>query len=102
MINQSSFQQIQYISFTERIKIITIKYLIIFSLYLFTTSLQFYLYIFFYFYVIFFLLNLLLFLAFYVFESVSLKNKISKFDIKAEFLHLLFYNKINKLYSIKS
>lgn len=75
MINQSSFQQIQYISFTERIKIITIKYLIIFSLYLFTTSLQFYLYIFFYFYVIFFLLNLLLFLAFYVFESVNLKKK---------------------------
>lgn len=75
MIDQSSFQQIQYISFTERIKIITIKYLIIFSLYLFTTSLQFYLYIFFYFYVIFFLLNLLLFLAFYVFESVSLKKK---------------------------
>lgn len=75
MIDQSSFQQIQYISFTERIKIITIKYLIIFSLYLLTTSLQFYLYIFFYFYVIFFLLNLLLFLAFYVFESVSLKKK---------------------------
>lgn len=75
MIDQSSFQQIQYISFTERIKIITIKYLIIFSLYLFTTSLQFYLYIFFYFYVIFFLLNLLLFLAFYVFESVNLKKK---------------------------